>query len=105
MGDDDFLGLFGGTELCVVGARTLPQWVGNDFADSGFFDDDGDYDELEGAIARASGTVRRFNLAEVERELGVDLDDHLFSDFDSDPVLVAQSARLMFDAKEIADDF
>jgi hypothetical protein len=105
MGEEDFLGLFGGTELLVVGARNLPQWVGNDFAESGFFDDDGDYDELQGAVARANGTVRRFNLAEVERELGVDLDDALFEDFDGDPVLVAQSVRFMFEADEVAEDF
>src|SRR3712207_5498318 len=103
MGDDDFLGLFGGTELLVVGARTLPEWVGNDFANSGFFDDDDDYDELEGAVARVSGTVRRFNLADVERELGMDLDDELFGDFDGEPVLVASSARFMFEAEEIED--
>ncbi len=104
MGEEGFLGLFGG-ELLVVGAKPLPQWVGDDFASSGFFDDDDDFDELEGAIARVSGTVRRFNLQDVERELGVDLDDGLFGDYDGDPVLVAQSVRFMFEADEIADEF
>ncbi len=105
MGEEDFLGLFGGGELLVLGAKPLPQWVGDDFASSGFFDDDDDFDELEGAIARESGTVRRFNLQDVERELGVDLDDGLFGDYDGDPVLVAQSVRFMFEADEIADEF
>jgi len=61
MGEEDVLGLFGGTELCVVGAQTLPQWVGDDFADSGFFDDDDDFAELEGRLpasaARSAGST------------------------------------------------
>jgi hypothetical protein len=85
-----------------VSAGTIPQWLGDDFDEEVFFDDDGDFDEIEGVIAEASGTVRRFNVAEVEGTLGVDLDDSLFGDFEGDPVLVANSIRFLFEAEDVA---
>jgi hypothetical protein len=90
--------------LLVVGAQTLPQWLGPDFDEDWLFDDDGDWDELEDRVAMVRGTVRPFKLAEVERELGVDLDDGLFADYEDDPAIVAQSVRILFQAEDIDDE-
>ena len=57
----------GDDELLVVGARTLPQWLGPDFDEEAFLDDDGDWDEFEDPIAMVHRTAPRFALAEVER--------------------------------------
>jgi hypothetical protein len=40
-------------------------------------------------LARVSGTVRSFDLAAIEQEVGYDLDDALFADYAERPVLVA----------------
>ena len=50
------------------------------------------------------GTVRRIVLSDVERELGVDLDDGLFDDFDGKPAIVARSVRMMAEAEEFDDE-
>jgi hypothetical protein len=44
-----------------------------------------------GSPVRVTGTVRTFNLVEVEEDLGVDLDDALFADFEGKPVILAQN--------------
>ena len=41
-----------------------------------------------------AGTVRSFVLADVEQELGVDLEDRLFGSWEGRPAIVAQSVRL-----------
>lgn len=70
-GDD----LVGGDDLLVVGANEL----------GGISPDE---------VVLVSGPVRRFNLAEAERDLGVDLDDNLFRDFDGRPAIVARDITL-----------
>lgn len=46
----------------------------------------------EEETVRVTGEVRRFDLAEIERELDVDLDDSLSVDYGERPVIIAQSA-------------
>lgn len=45
------------------------------------------------ATARATGTLTRLNITEVEEALGVDLDDELLSDFEGDVALLAESVH------------
>jgi hypothetical protein len=45
------------------------------------------------SIVRVNGTVRDFNRAELEQELGVTFDDQAFEMWDGEPVLVAESAE------------
>ncbi|MDP8922205.1 MAG: hypothetical protein M3O34_04925, partial [Chloroflexota bacterium] len=40
-----------------------------------------------------TGTVRLFNRVEVERDLGIDLDDELFAEWEGRPAIVARSIR------------
>ena len=40
-----------------------------------------------------TGTVRLFNRAETERDLGIDLDDELFAEWEGQPAIVARSIR------------
>ncbi len=40
---------------------------------------------------RVSGVVRQFNQAEIEQELGIDLDDEIFSTYEGQPVIIADS--------------
>jgi hypothetical protein len=68
-------------ELLVVSARPLLDRHGRT-VESAFLGDD---DIL------VSGTVRAFNLAELERELGVDLEDDLFTAWTGRPAIIAHS--------------
>lgn len=45
----------------------------------------------EGDPVQVTGTVRRFELLTIEEELGTDLDDGLYTDFEGRLVLVADS--------------
>lgn len=45
----------------------------------------------EGTAVQVTGEVREFRLLDVEGELGVDLDDAAFRDFEEDNYLVAES--------------
>lgn len=45
----------------------------------------------EGEAVQVSGTVRRFEILTIEEELGADLDDELYVDFEDQLVLVADS--------------
>lgn len=45
----------------------------------------------EGAFVQVEGTVRELNIAELEEEFGLDLDDELYADFEGDLVLVAET--------------
>lgn len=47
------------------------------------------------ATAYATGSVRIFQLAEIEAELGVDLDDERFAFFEGSPVLIAESIEII----------
>ncbi len=44
------------------------------------------------------GNVRLFNLAEVEQEVGYDLQDDLFADFEGKPMIVARNVSMFRDA-------
>ena len=76
--------LVGDDELLVVGATRLPAVQGR-AAEEPLLEDD---------LVMATGPVRQFNLAEVEREVGFDLDDGLFRDWAGRPVLIARSLEL-----------
>lgn len=44
---------------------------------------------------RVTGTVREFTRTEIERDLGLELDDQLAEDFEGRPVIVARSVRAL----------
>ncbi len=46
---------------------------------------------VEGETVQVMGTVRQFNLTEVEGEMGFDLEDELFTDYEGSPAIVASS--------------
>ncbi len=46
---------------------------------------------VEGEAVQVSGTVRRFEILTLEEEFGTDLDDELYTDFEGQLVLVADS--------------
>jgi hypothetical protein len=50
-------------------------------------------DQIVGDRVRVSGTVRMLNIADVENEIGYDLDDNLFADWDGKPVLIAAAVE------------
>lgn len=45
----------------------------------------------EGDFVQVEGTVRQLNIAELEDEFGLDLDDELYADYEGDLVLVAEN--------------
>ena len=45
----------------------------------------------DGDIVQVTGTVRQMNVAEIEDDYGVDLDDELYADYEGDLVLVANT--------------
>ncbi len=55
----------------------------------------GDEDLAEGDVVQVTGTVREFDLAALEEDLGADLADDAFSPFEDRPVLVASAVNLV----------
>lgn len=55
-------------------------------------------------LVQVNGTVRSFDLAQMEQELGADLDDALFTDYAGRPVLVAQQITISATPAAIAAD-
>ncbi len=53
----------------------------------------------EGETVQVTGTVRQFNLTEIESETGFELEDELFTDFEGRPVIVASSVSPAPDAE------
>lgn len=49
----------------------------------------------QGNTVRVMGTVREFNLTEVENDLNIDLDDDLFDGRQGDPVVIASSVEVL----------
>ncbi|MDP9374472.1 MAG: hypothetical protein M3Q65_18885, partial [Chloroflexota bacterium] len=82
IGGGDFIG---DDELLVVGAGELPVIQGRREAATLTADD----------LVQITGPVRRFNLAEVEREIGVDLEDALFADWRDKPAVIARTIAPM----------
>ncbi len=73
----------GGGTLLVVGAQQLPEII------------EGEAEEIAADdVVQVSGPVQEFNIAEVEDEIGFDLQDGLFSDFEGRPVVVANTVDL-----------
>jgi hypothetical protein len=97
--DDDILF---DDDIIVITSRPLPA-IGGRWRDGALLEDD---------IVLVSGTVRPFNLAEIERELGVDLDDDTFAYWTGDSAIVASSVivtprkpgLVSASVDEIADD-
>ena len=81
IGGDDFLG---GDELLVVSPDPLPTVAGRPGATALAEDD----------VVQASGPVRYFALADVERDLGIDLEDGLFAAWEGQPAVVARRLDL-----------
>lgn len=57
----------------------------------------------EGQVVRVEGVVRRFRVVEVERELGVNLDDELFVDIENEPVIVATQVQILQDVETVVE--
>ena len=51
-------------------------------------------DDFDGRSVWVTGEVRQFRLADFERELGVDLDDGLYADWENRPAILARSIRI-----------
>ena len=68
-------------ELLVVGREPFPQVTNNGSDTAVLFND----------VATVTGVVRMFVTADVEREIGWDLDPRIEADFNAKPVLIAQS--------------
>ncbi|MDP9314534.1 MAG: hypothetical protein M3R24_27260 [Chloroflexota bacterium] len=77
--DEDAL-LEGGidNDLLVISANQNLGFINEEFVDDGVV---------------VAGTVRQFVIADIERELGYDLDDNLFTDWADKPVIVANVVR------------
>jgi hypothetical protein len=52
-----------------------------------------DFETLEGNGAIVTGTVRQFDRAAIEQEIGYDLDDALFADLAGRPVIIATAVE------------
>ncbi len=52
-----------------------------------------------GQVVRVEGVVRRLQVREVERELGVDLDDDVFVDVEGEPAIVATQVQILQDVE------
>jgi hypothetical protein len=55
------------------------------------------------SVVKVTGTVRDFALADIEREVGVDLDDGLFTEYDDDHVIVAKTVTVVDPNEDGAD--
>ena len=50
----------------------------------------------EGQVIQVTGTVQEnFSVTGVEEQLGVDLDDELFTDFEGEPYIMATSGEIL----------
>ncbi|WP_052056017.1 hypothetical protein [Myxosarcina sp. GI1] len=53
---------------------------------------------------QATGTVREFVIADIEREYGIDLDDELYVDYENRPAIVADSVALAPTIEDLAEN-
>lgn len=92
VGDNAFLldedELFGGEEVLVINA-----------SGEGIYLVEGDETEVQ-----ATGEVRELVIADVEREYGLDLDPEIYADYETRPVIIAQSLALAPDPADLTDD-
>ena len=82
LNDNDVLG---NDQVLVVGAKPFSAIPGRQ-ADASLLADD---------TVQVTGTVRTFDLAAVEQEVGADLQDDRFRDWGGKPAIVAQSIRVV----------
>ncbi len=82
IGGEDFLGT---DELLIVGVQQLPNIV------EGV---EGEVEVGQDDIVQVTGTVREFNVTEIEDEVGYALDDGVFGEFEGEPVVVAKKIFL-----------
>ncbi len=81
IGGDEFIG---GEPVLILGAKKLPQIVEG-------LPEGEPFEVQQQDLVQATGTLREFNVSEVENDIGYELDDNLFSDWEGEPVLVADS--------------
>jgi len=81
IGGEEF---FGGEQVLVLGAQKLQQIAEG-------VPEGEPFEVQQQDLVQATGTLQEFNLSEVENEIGYDLDDNLFGDWEGEPVLVADS--------------
>jgi hypothetical protein len=78
--DEQALVIGAGPQARAAGPGVAP--MANPFAD------------LDGRFVWVTGEVRTFNIAEFERELGVDLDDAVFGGWEGQVAIIARSVRI-----------
>ncbi len=81
IGGDEFVG---GDRVLVVGAQKLDQIAEG-------VPEGEPLETQRQDLVQASGALRGFKLEEVENEVGYELEDNLFGDWEGEPVLVADS--------------
>jgi len=81
IGGGEFIG---GEQVLILGAQQLQQIVEG-------VPEGEPFEIQQQDLVQATGTLREFNIGEVEQEVGYELDDNLFGDWEGQPVLVADS--------------
>ncbi|PLS84824.1 MAG: hypothetical protein CYG60_15930 [Actinobacteria bacterium] len=76
--------LIGGDPVLVVGARQLDQIAEG-------LPEGEPFEVQQQDLVQATGTLREFDIAEVEQDIGYDLDDNVFGDWEGEPVVIAES--------------
>ncbi|MDP8922022.1 MAG: hypothetical protein M3O34_04000 [Chloroflexota bacterium] len=84
--DSDFLF---DEQILVIGATPLERAVGPGVAPVAT-----PFADLDGRFVWVTGEVRPFNILEFERELGVDLDDTVYDDWEGQAAIIARSIRI-----------
>lgn len=79
-------GFGGGEDLLIVSASNIPVPPGTERDEAAAV--------LEDDLIQTTGTVQELIIVDVEEELGIDLDDELFADFEGEPAIVAQNINL-----------
>lgn len=76
--------LIGGEQVLILGAQQLDQIVEG-------LPEGEPFEVQQQDLVQASGTLQEFNLEEVGNQVGYELDDNLFGDWEGETVLVADS--------------
>jgi peptidoglycan-associated lipoprotein len=74
-------GFFEGEDIVVLTRKPVRTGIGTDIKDVD--------------AVRVTGTVRRFNVTEMERDIGWDIEPNFENDWSDDAVIVAESVQLM----------
>ncbi len=81
-------------ELPVIGVREFPAILAGERGAIGADN-----------LVQVRGVVRIFRIADIEREIGTDLDDGLYEDFEGRPVVIATEVDRTVLRPAIADEF